>query len=107
MISNFLTRAWSDFGPALGNHLWQSTLFVAVVAVVALAFRGNRASTRYGLWLAASMKFLVPFSVLTSFGSYLSSFRSNYYGSGTAVSDTIVQFNQPFNAQPAAVMARL
>jgi bla regulator protein BlaR1 len=106
MSFNFLSRVWTDFGPGIGNHLWQSTLFFAVVALVALAFRSNRAGVRYGLWLAASLKFLVPFSVLTSFGSYLSSFRSQYYGSYAPVSETIIQFNQPFNAQSAEVMAQ-
>ena len=37
---------------ALFNHLWQSTLFTAAVALLALAFRRNRARLRYGLWLA-------------------------------------------------------
>jgi hypothetical protein len=34
----------------LFNHLWQSTLFAGVIAVLALACRGNRAQLRYGLW---------------------------------------------------------
>ena len=33
----------------LWNHLWQSTVFAAAVAVVAVAFRRNRAQVRY--WL--------------------------------------------------------
>ena len=41
----------------LWNHLWQSTVFAAAVAVVAVAFRRNRAQVRYWLWLAASVKF--------------------------------------------------
>src|ERR1700753_1078201 len=98
MNPNFLSRAWIDFGPGLGNHLWQSTLFVAVAAVVALAFRKNRAGVRYTLWMAASLKFLVPFSVLSGLGSYLSSLRSHDYGSHSTVSMTIIQFNQPFSA---------
>jgi bla regulator protein BlaR1 len=55
--------------PALTNHLWQSTLFGAAVWVLTLALRKNRAAVRYGLWLAASVKFLVPFSLLVSAGS--------------------------------------
>jgi uncharacterized protein (TIGR03435 family) len=53
----------------LGNHLWQSTLFAAAVAVVCFALRKNQARTRYWLWLAASLKFLVPFSLLVSLGT--------------------------------------
>jgi uncharacterized protein (TIGR03435 family) len=51
------------------NHLWQSTLFAIAVWLVSLALRRNRASVRYWLWLAASVKFLLPFSLLVSAGS--------------------------------------
>ena len=53
----------------LANHLWQSTLCVLAVWLLTLAMKRNRAAIRYGLWLAASLKFLVPFSVLVSAGS--------------------------------------
>ena len=53
----------------LANHLWQSTLFAAVVLLLALALRKNHAQARYWLWLTASVKFLVPFSLLVSAGS--------------------------------------
>lgn len=52
------------------NHLWQSTLLVLVVAVLALALRKNSARVRYWLWMAASVKFLVPFSLLIAAGSH-------------------------------------
>ena len=54
---------------ALENHLWQSTLFCCVVALLMRMLRRNRAALRHGLWLAASVKFLVPFSLLVSIGS--------------------------------------
>ena len=54
---------------SLVNHLWQSTLFAAIVALLALALQKNQARWRARLWLAASMKFLVPFSVLAGIGS--------------------------------------
>jgi bla regulator protein BlaR1 len=53
----------------LFDHLWQSTLFAGVIALLALALRHNRARLRYGLWLAASVKFLVPFAALAAVGS--------------------------------------
>jgi uncharacterized protein (TIGR03435 family) len=53
---------------AIFNHLWQSTVFAAVAALLALALRENHARARYWLWLAASCKFLVPFSLLVSLG---------------------------------------
>ncbi len=104
MNFEFLSRVWTEFGPAIGNHLWQSTLFVAAVALLTLAFRRNRAGARYGLWMAASVKFLIPFSVLIKLGSYFGSFRSAHEGAANSVvSLTIMQLNQPFGAQAAAV----
>jgi bla regulator protein BlaR1 len=55
----------------LTNHLWQSTLFAAAAGLLTLAFRKNRAAVRYWLWLSASIKFLIPFSLLLSLGSHL------------------------------------
>jgi bla regulator protein BlaR1 len=55
----------------LSNHLWQSTAFVAVAALVAFALRNNGAHVRHVVWLIASVKFLVPFSLLLSLGSML------------------------------------
>jgi beta-lactamase regulating signal transducer with metallopeptidase domain len=56
---------------AFVDHLWQTTLSTVAVALLALAFRRNRANVRYWLWLAASMKFLVPFAALTALGGML------------------------------------
>ena len=53
----------------LANHLWQSTLFACVMGLLTLMLRRNRAAVRHGLWLAASIKFLVPFSLLIGLGS--------------------------------------
>jgi uncharacterized protein (TIGR03435 family) len=53
---------------SLVNHLWQSTLVAGLAWLVTLALRRDRAGVRYGVWLAASLKFLMPFSVLTALG---------------------------------------
>lgn len=50
-------------------HLWQSTLFAGAAAVLTLLLRRNRARTRYWVWLAALVKFLVPFGILLSLGA--------------------------------------
>jgi len=80
----------------LANHLWQSTLFAAVAGLLTLAVRKNRAETRYWLWLAASVKFLIPFSVLVDVG--------NHWGRHAAATTTspvlsylIEQTSQPFS----------
>ena len=53
----------------IANHLWQSTLCAAAIWLLTLALKKNRAAVRYWLWLAASVKFLIPFSLLVSLGS--------------------------------------
>jgi beta-lactamase regulating signal transducer with metallopeptidase domain len=57
--------------PAILDHLWQSTLVALGVALLALAFRKASAGVRYGLWFAASAKFLLPFAALGALGRYL------------------------------------
>jgi uncharacterized protein (TIGR03435 family) len=67
MIQNHL----SFLGSAVGNHLWQSTAFAFVVWLMTLTLRQNRARLRYGLWVAASLKFLLPFSLLLGIGDLI------------------------------------
>ena len=52
----------------LANHLWQSTIVVGICAMLAFVLRQNSARFRYGLWFAAAMKFLIPFSLFVSIG---------------------------------------
>lgn len=54
------------------DHLWQSTLFAGALGLLTLAFRRNGAAVRYGLWFAASVKFLLPFSALVAIGGLVS-----------------------------------
>jgi len=61
----------APIGAPLANHLWQSTLFAGTAWLLTLTLRKNHAVTRYGLWLIASVKFLIPFSLLVSLGSHL------------------------------------
>jgi bla regulator protein BlaR1 len=53
----------------VGNHLWQSTVFLAAAGLLTLALRTNRAQVRYWVWLAASVKFLIPFAALMAIGA--------------------------------------
>ena len=82
--------------PSLANHLWQSTLFAAVASLLTLALRNNRAQTRYWLWLAASVKFLIPFSLLVDVGSYFG--RRTAPAMSAGLSYVIDQASQPFAA---------
>lgn len=54
------------------EHLWQTTLFATMVALLTLVLKKNRAQVRYALWLIASLKFLAPFSLLVAAGSCFS-----------------------------------
>ncbi len=66
--------------PELTNHLWQSTVFAIAVWVITLVFRRNRAQIRYWLWLSASLKFLLPFSLLIALGNHFE--RASTTGAG-------------------------
>jgi uncharacterized protein (TIGR03435 family) len=55
----------------LANHLWQSSVFALGVWLLAVAFRRNQARVRYALWMVASLKFLLPFSLLVSLGELI------------------------------------
>jgi uncharacterized protein (TIGR03435 family) len=83
---------------SLASHLWQSTLFAAVVALVALALRRNRAQVRYALWLAASLKFLVPFSLPVMVGSHFAPrIVSHFMPAAASVTPLVIkEVSQPF-----------
>jgi bla regulator protein blaR1 len=80
------------------NHLWQSTLCGIVAGLLALAFRRNRAQVRYWLWFSASIKFLIPFALLISLGSYVhwAPARSVAAQSIPAVSVAMEEVGEPF-----------
>ena len=100
MTENNFSAIWSAVAPALGNHLWQSTLFAAIAGLLALLLRKNHARVRYGLWLAASLKFLVPFSLIVALGSHWASPRKPA-ATNTGFYWAMEQVSQPFT-QPAA-----
>ena len=58
--------------PGLANHLLQSTVFAVVAGALTLFLRNTHARTRYWIWLTASMKFLIPFSLFVAIGHWLS-----------------------------------
>ena len=66
----FWNEGWTA---ALVNHLWQSMVVVGLVWLLAFALRKNHARVRYCVWMAASVKFLFPFSLLMTAGEWLRS----------------------------------
>lgn len=95
MFLRQLAEQVSGLAPALANHLWQSTVFAIVVGLLTLLLRRNYARARYWLWLAASLKFLIPFSLLVSLGTYLGRARTSVGTSGFQVA--VNQINEPFS----------
>jgi len=79
---------------AVLNHLWQSTLLVAVIGLLTWLLRNYRASVRYSLWFAASLKFLLPFSLLVTLGTHLSWHSPR----AIAVAPILSQVVEPFPA---------
>ena len=85
--------------PGVADHLWQSTLFAVAVALLTLALRKQSAQVRYIIWLAASLKFLLPFTLLSAIGSRLS--PAHTPAPGNTGINFIEEFAQPFT-QPLA-----
>lgn len=112
MTLNDWSASLAGIASATGNHLWQSTIFLVAAGLLTLSLRKNPARVRYWVWLAASVKFLIPFSLLIIVGGFLSrgSARTNagFYHAIDAV-------GQPFplplipetsGAYPATVLPR-
>jgi bla regulator protein BlaR1 len=95
--------AWEPIATALGNHLWQSTLFAIAAALLTLTLRNNHARARYALWLAASLKFFVPFSWLAAIGSHLGWLRSS--APANASFYFVEEIAQPFTRPTASAIS--
>ncbi len=76
MVQDFLSGIGSSVAPVAADHLWQSTLVAVLAGLLAFALRGNQARARYWLWMTASMKFLLPFSLLANIGSHFAKPRA-------------------------------
>jgi uncharacterized protein (TIGR03435 family) len=92
--------------PAIFNHLWQSTAFAAMAGLLTLALRKNHARVRHGIWLAASIKFLIPISLLIALGSAIP-LQTAPQIVATSTNAVVVMdaVSQPFTYQPAATPA--
>jgi bla regulator protein BlaR1 len=54
------------------NHLWQSTLVAAGAWLACRTMlKAHSPRVRFGVWMAASLKFLLPFAVLVDLGHWL------------------------------------
>ena len=87
----------------IANHLWQSTLFALVAILLSFALRKNQARTRHTIWMLASLKFLVPFSLLVSAGSHVP--RRTSAPVTQPASLVLEKISQPFPNPTVAVTA--
>ncbi len=85
----------------VANHLWQSTLFAVAAWLLTLALRNNRAAVRHAVWLTASVKVLIPFSLLVSLGGQVG-WRTAPALDNRQWSVAIEQIGVPFGAGVAA-----
>ncbi|MFC5862908.1 TIGR03435 family protein [Acidicapsa dinghuensis] len=98
-MSGVLTIIGTRIGPALANHLWQSTGFVVLVWLLTMLLRKDRARTRHLLWFAASLKFLIPLSVLIGLGAHSLKLQPTLVPQGTSLSTTAHILEQPFSSE--------
>src|SRR5947208_12773855 len=69
MTTELVTSGWAS---TLLNHLWQSTAVVLLAWMLTILLHNNSARVRYAIWLFASIKFLLPFQLLTYAGAHWS-----------------------------------
>ncbi|GGH04467.1 M56 family metallopeptidase [Silvibacterium dinghuense] len=69
-------HAWLS---ALADHLWQSTLTVAVAWLLTLALRHAPARARFWVWMAASIKFLVPLALVSALAASVASWSHTQF----------------------------
>ncbi len=86
------------FTSALANHLWQSTLFAFAAGLATLALRKNHARARHTIWLVASLKFLVPFSLLVALGGSVRWSPPAPVASASGFVSTMEEISLPFIA---------
>lgn len=94
MTSDLFFSGWSA---VLLNHLWQSTAVALLAWLLTIALRNNPARVRYAIWLLTSIKFLVPFQLL----SYLGMRYARPSSSSDAQIYTIIEgFTRPIRQAP-------
>ncbi|MFT4111516.1 TIGR03435 family protein [Silvibacterium sp.] len=58
---------------AVTNHLWQSTLIAGLAWLLRFVLRGAPARARFWIWMAASIKFVLPFALVSVLATSIAS----------------------------------
>lgn len=95
----FLARTSQWLWPALANHLWQATLFAALILCATLLLRRAPARVRHALWFIASAKFVLP-SALFALLAGLAGFQPAWFSgatedAGRGAPPLVMQFAEP------------
>jgi bla regulator protein blaR1 len=88
----------------IADHLWQSTLFAGVAGLLTRALRKNPARARHWIWFAASVKFLIPFSLFVALGSQID-WRTAPKTVSYVMPVIVDQLSEPFTASTASLPA--
>lgn len=86
----------SAFAAAIVNHIWQSTLCLGLAALVNWLVGRERPAIRHWVWLLASVKFLIPFSVLVLLGTAIR--PATPLPPVSALPATVLRIGQPFGS---------
>lgn len=94
-------------------HLWQSTLFAGVAAALAFACRSTPARVRHAIWLAASVKFLIPLSLFVAAGASLGAagappgpFATDWLGRSQWILSLDIDASRPYASHTAELIGR-
>jgi len=98
-IPEFWTHGWTS---PLINHLWQSTALALLAWLLTVALRNNQARVRYAIWLSASIKFLIPFSLMARIGAHWAKSAVNNH-TGHAFYFMVEEFSLPFRQAQVTV----
>jgi beta-lactamase regulating signal transducer with metallopeptidase domain len=85
------------------DHLWLSTLFTLCAWLLTLILRENGAQFRYWLWFAASVKFLLPLSLLIAAIGHVKQPLPPVLAIAPSTVYAVEQVAEPFSFTPAAV----
>jgi bla regulator protein blaR1 len=105
MIQKSISDILVTIVSTVGDHVWQSTMFVAACGALSVSLRRSQARVRYGLWLAASMKFLIPFSPLVSLGNRWAWTRPSAAQSRVELYSAMAAVSRPFTQTVATAPA--
>lgn len=85
------------------NHLWQSTLTACLAGALVVLLRSSEARLRHTIWMAASLKFFIPFALLQAMGARFAATR--VLPSPAPVLNTVLNIGQPFAGTATALHA--